>query len=121
MPLINYQINLILTSSANCVIPNAAANQAATFSITDTKLYVPIGILSAQDNAKLLQQVKSGFKRTITWNKYQKKKKKPPQNAPNEYLDYVFGPSFPVVNKPFVLKFNAYANRIGHSRDYFPT
>ena len=76
MPLINYQINLILTSSANCVIPNAAANQAATFSITDTKLYVPIGTLSAQDNAKLLQQLKSGFKRTITWNKYQKKKKK---------------------------------------------
>ena len=76
MPLINYQINLILTSSANCVIPNAAANQAATFSITDTKLYVPIGTLSAQDNAKLLQQLKSGFKRTITWNKYKKKNKK---------------------------------------------
>ena len=76
MPLINYQINLILTSSANCVIPNAAANQAATFSITDTKLYVQIGTLSAQDNAKLLQQLKSGFKRTISWNKYQKKKKK---------------------------------------------
>ena len=76
MPLINYQINLILTSPANCVIPNAAANQAATFSITDTKLYVPIGTLSAQDNAKLFQQLKSGFKRTISRNKYQKKKKK---------------------------------------------
>ena len=41
-----------------------------TFFITDAKLYVPVGTLSAQDNAKLLQQLKSGFKRTINWNKY---------------------------------------------------
>ena len=42
MPLINYEINLILTWSANCVMSNSAVNQATTFAITDTKLYVPV-------------------------------------------------------------------------------
>ena len=56
MPLINYEINLILTWSTNCVIvASNIANQNATFSITDTKLYVPVVTLSTQDNAKLLQ------------------------------------------------------------------
>ena len=50
------------------------AAQAATFSITDTnKVLVPVVTLSTQDKAKLLQQLKSGFKRTINWNKYQTK------------------------------------------------
>ena len=72
MPLINCEINLILTWSANCVIvSSAAANQGATFSITDAKRYVPIVTSSTQNNAKLLQQLKSAFKRTINWNKYQ--------------------------------------------------
>ena len=44
--------------------------KATTFAITDTKLYVPVVTLSNEDNAKLLQQLKSGFKRTISWNKY---------------------------------------------------
>ena len=48
-------------------------NQVPTFTITDTKLYVSVVILSTQDNGKLLQQLKSGFKRTINWNKYQLK------------------------------------------------
>ena len=46
------------------------ANQGATFSITDTKIYVPVVTLQAQDNTKLLEQLKSGFKRAINWNKY---------------------------------------------------
>ena len=54
MPLINCEICLILTWSANCVIVSTnAANQNATFAITDTKLYVPVVTLSTQDNAKL--------------------------------------------------------------------
>ena len=64
MPLINCEINLILTC-ANCVLSFAAANQAATFAISDTKLYVPFVTLSIDDNAKILQQLKSGFKRTV--------------------------------------------------------
>ena len=64
MPLNNCEINLILTWSANCVIVSTNnANQNATFAITDTKLYVPVVTLSAQE--KLLQQLKSGFKRSI--------------------------------------------------------
>ena len=57
--------------SADCVIiyPNVD-NQVPTFTITETNLYVPVVTLSTQDNAKLLQQLKSGFKRTISWNKY---------------------------------------------------
>ena len=63
MPLINCEITLDLNRSENCVIvvTNVAA-QATTISITDTKLYVPVVTLSTQDNAKLLEQLKSGFK-----------------------------------------------------------
>ena len=71
MPLINCEINLILTWSANSVIVSTNnANQNATFAITNTRLYVPVVALSTQENAKLLQQVKSGFKRVINWNKH---------------------------------------------------
>ena len=55
MPLIDCEINLMLTWSKNCIISNAAANQETTFGITDTKLYVPVVTLSTQDNEKLLQ------------------------------------------------------------------
>ena len=71
MPLINYEINLVLTWSANCITSNAAANQETTLTITDTKLYPPVVTLSNHDNGKLLQQLKSGFKSTVNWNKYQ--------------------------------------------------
>ena len=71
MPLINCDINLVLTWSANCVIVSTNnANQNATFAITNTRLYVPVVTLSTQENAKLLQQLKSGFKIVINWNKY---------------------------------------------------
>ena len=70
-PLVNCEITFILTWSDNCVtVSNVKANQGATFSITDTKLYVPVLTLSIEDNAKLLQQLKSGFKRKINWNKH---------------------------------------------------
>ena len=70
---VNCEINLDLKWSKSCVIvaTNIAA-QATTFSIiTDTKLYVPVATLSSQDNTKLLEQLKSGFKRTTNWNKHQ--------------------------------------------------
>ena len=72
MPLINCQINLDLDLSRKCVIvATAVANQGATFSISDTKLYVLAVTLSTQDNAKQLEKLKSGFKGTINWNEYQ--------------------------------------------------
>ena len=70
-PLINCKVNLILTWSPTCVIVSTNnANQGTTFTITNTRLYVPVVTLSTQENAKLLQQLKSGFKRVINWNKY---------------------------------------------------
>ena len=91
MPLINCEVFLTLTWSENCVLtdittqaarnanPNADpsvearegidASTNATFKITDIKLYVPVVTLSTE-NDNFLEQLKSGFKRTIKWNKY---------------------------------------------------
>ena len=91
IPLINCEINLIITRYGNCVISNAAANQATTSSITDTKFSVPFVTLPTEDNAKIMQ-LKSGFKLTINWNKYHSKIKI--LNAPNSYSDFVTDPSF---------------------------
>ena len=65
MPLINCKVNLILTWSSACVITNPTG--AERLAIRDTKLFVPVVTLSTQDNAELLQQKKSGFKRIINW------------------------------------------------------
>ena len=71
MPLINCEVNLILTWSSACVlISTNIPNQNTTFAITDTNLYVPVVTLSTQENTKFLRQLKSGFKRVINWNKY---------------------------------------------------
>ena len=97
MPLINCEIYFVLTWSVNCVVSSAPVGQATTFAITDTKLYIPLVTLSTQDNAKLLQQLKSGFKRTINWNKYHSKTET--LNASNLYLDFLIDPSFKGVNR----------------------
>ena len=68
MPLISCETNLILTWSDKCVLSNDT--KETPFAIMDIKLYVPVLTLSTQDNAKLLEQLKSGFKRTVNWNKY---------------------------------------------------
>ena len=68
MLLINCEVNLILTWSSTYVITNPTS--AGTFETTDTRLYVPVVTLSTQDNSKLLQELKSCFKRVISWNKY---------------------------------------------------
>ena len=103
MPWINCEVELILTWSRNCVIISTnIANQVPTFTITETNLYVPIVTLSTQDNAKLLPQLKSGFKRTISWNKYLAK---PELLAQNANLNYLIEPSFQGVNRLFVLAF----------------
>ena len=68
MSLINCEVSLMLTCSSTCIITNSTG--AGTFAITDTKLYVPVVTLSTHGNARLLQQLKSGFKKVINWNKY---------------------------------------------------
>ena len=63
MPLINCEVELILTLSTNCIIIYTdVAEQSIIFTITETNLYVPVVTLSTQDNAKLLPHLKSGFK-----------------------------------------------------------
>ena len=89
MPLINCEVCLILTWASTCVITNATG--VGRFAISETKLYVPVVTLSTQDNAKLLQQLKSGFKRTINWNNYRSKIS---TEAQNQCLDFLINPSF---------------------------
>ena len=88
--LINCTVNLILTWGTKCVLSNSG-NQETTFTITETKLYVSVVTLSTQDNAKLLQQLNSGFKRASSWNKYQSEIR---MRARSPYLDYFIDPIF---------------------------
>ena len=92
--MINCEVNLILTWSSTCVITNSTGK--GRFKITDTKLYAPVVTLSTQDNAILLQQLKSGFKRAINCNKYQSDPKTYEQNR---YLNHLVNPSFQGVNR----------------------
>ena len=91
----NCEITLDLNWSVNCLI-------------TDTKPYVPVVTLSTKDNANFLEQLKSGFKRTINWNKYQTKVSTERQNW---YLDLLIDPSLQGVNKLFVLQFENETNK----------
>ena len=82
-----------------CIIGTGSANnQNPEFTITDTKLYVPVITLSTQENIRVLQQLESGFKRTINWNKYLAKTI---NRGRNRYLDYLIDRSFQGVNKLF--------------------
>ena len=107
-----------MTCSASCVIIYTdVANQVPTFTITETNLYIPVVTLSTQDNATLLPQLKSGFKRTISWNKYLLK---PELLAQNANLNHLTEPSFQDVNRLFVLAFEDDAQRISRKRYYIP-
>ena len=119
MPLINCEVNLILTWSSACVlIATVNPNQAATFAITDTKFYVPVVTLSTQENNKFLQQLKSGFKRVINWNKYLSK---PELLAQNPNLNHLVEPRFQGVNRLFVLAFENDDDRTSDEQYYLPT
>ena len=119
MPLINCEVNLILTWSSTCVlISTAIPNQNATFAITDTKLYDPVVTLSTQENTKFFQQLKSGFKRVINWNKYLSK---PELLAQTPNLNHIVEPSFQGVNRLFVLAFENDDDRTSDDEYYLPT
>ena len=67
IPLINCEVEQILTWSKNCVLvdPAIVAPSGAKFKVIDTKLYVPVVTLSKENDTKLSEQLKSGFKKTI--------------------------------------------------------
>ena len=116
IPLINCEVELILTWFKNCVLINKSTRDAdynanpivyeidnpedAIFQITDTKLYVPVVTLSKENDIKLLEQLKTGFKRTIKWNKYRSQMTIQPQD---NNLNYLIDPTFTNVNRLFVL------------------
>ena len=114
--LIDCEVNLILTWSADCIIIYTnIANQVPTFAITETNLYVLVVALSTQNNAKLVPQLKSGFKRTISWNKYLLK---PELLAQNPNLNHLVELSFQDVNRIFVLAFEDDAQRTSNKIYY---
>ena len=115
MLLIDCEVNLLLTWSSARVITNSIGTGRLT--ITDTKLYVSVVIFSTNDNAKLLEQLKTGFKRTINWTKYQSKIS---TEAQNQYLGFLINPSFNGVNRLFVLSFENKNERTSHSSYYLP-
>ena len=93
IPLINCEVELILNWSKNCVLTDmTAANNAPTgleFQITDTRLYIPVVSWSKENDKKLLEQIISGIKRTVKWNKYR---------SQNNNLNYLINPTFTKVN-----------------------
>ena len=84
------------------------------FEITDTKLYVPVITFSKENDIKILEQLETGFKRTIKWNKSRSQMTVQPQN---NNLNYLIGPTFINVNKLFILSF--VRNITGDNRDFF--
>ena len=115
IPLSNCEITLILSWYKECVLvgrafrgpPAAAANRInsptdAKFEITDCKLYVPVVTLSAKNDSKFLQQLKSVSRRTIKWNKYMSQMS---NETKNNNLNYIIDTAFSNVNRSFVLSF----------------
>ena len=109
MPLINCEVSLTLTWSEKCVLTDITTQTAraaqvdnparpainaptnATFKITDTKLYVPTVTLSTENDKRLLEQLRTGFKRTIKWNKYRSEMT---NQTKNNNLNYLTDPTF---------------------------
>ena len=135
IPLINCEITLILSWYKECVLvgralrnaPNPQPNPpiattesptSAKFEITDCKLYVPVVTLSAENDNKLLKQLKSGFRITIKWNKYMSQMCN--QNK-NKNLNYLIDPTFGNVNRLFVLSFENEDDRASYYKYYVPS
>ena len=133
MPLINCDINLILTWSEKCVltskvtidaVPAQEGNPAtaavdnptnATFKKEDTKSYVPVVTLSTKNVTNFLEQLKSGFKRTIKWNKYRSEMT---NQTKTSHLNYLIDPTFNKVNRFFILSFENEESRTSSSKYY---
>ena len=119
-PLINCEVNLILTWSSTCVITNSTGT--GTFEITGTKLHVPLVALSTEDNAKLLRQLKSGLKEVINCRIDCRRKyvSKPESLRQSADLNHLVEPSFQGINRLFVLAFENDTQITSHSGYYLP-
>ena len=133
MLLINCEINLILTWTEICVLISKAIRDAdpdadpavaaidnptnAIFKIRDTKLYEPVFALSTENNKRLLEQLRAGFKRTIKWNKYRSEMTSQTQN---NNLNYLIDPTFTKFNRLFMLSSENENDRISFLKYYVP-
>ena len=128
IPLINCAITLILSWYKECVLvgrafrgPPAAAINSPTsvkFEITYCKLYFPVVTLSAENDNKLLEQLKLGFRITIKWHKYMSQMSN--QNK-NNNLNYLIDPTFSNVNRSFVLSFENEEDRTSYYKYCMPS
>ena len=131
IPLISCEVFLELEWNKNCVITSLERRQVdagppvvrdnaptgATLSINDCKLYLPVIILSKDDEIKLLTNLKSGFKREIIWNKYRSQMT---TEVINNNLNILIDPTFTNVNRLFVLAYRTADNRQSFSQFYLP-
>ena len=117
MPLINYKVELSWKWSENCIL--SCAGTAATFEITDTKLYVPDVTLKTEDNVKLSKLLNEGFKRSVYWNIYKIILKA----YDNEYTRERLDASFQGINRLFVLAYqrgNNVTNKNSYKKYFLP-
>ena len=80
-------------------------------------MYLPVVTLSTKDDNNFLEQLKSGFKRTIKWNKYRSEMT---NQTKTNHLNHLIDPTFTKVNRLFVLLFENEENRISSSKYYVP-
>ena len=125
-----------MTWFKNCVLINKSTREAnyganqrvyetdnpedTTFKITNIKFYAPVVTLSKENDIQLLEKLKSGFKRTIKWNKYRSQMTIQPKN---NNLNYLIDPTFMSVNILFVFYFprnNNTDSRYSFSNYYVP-
>ena len=120
MPLINCKIKLNLTWKKECVLSNQAG--AAVFIINDTKMYVPVGTLSKEDNKDFIEQQNKGFEGSIYWNEYETKEQTENADA-NSPKYFSLDPSFQGVNRLFIMVYNrvdGQPTRNGQRKYYLP-
>ena len=116
MLLINCTVDISLKWIENFIL--STAGTAATFKITDAKIYVPILTLKDEDNTKLSKLLSDGFKRSIHWNEY----KVIPEKiyTTNENIIILIDPSWQEINRLFVLVYLNDATSTANSyREYF--
>ena len=80
-------------------------------------MYLPVVSSSSSADNKLLEQLKTGFKRTIKWNKYRSEMS---NQTKNNNLNYLIDPKFMHVNKLFVLYYENEDDRTSFSDYYVP-
>ena len=102
----------VITNTQRDTIP-----KNAKFQTTDTKLFVPVVALLTENEKILLEQLRTGFKRTIKWNKYRSEMT---NQTKNNNLNYLIDPAFTKVNRLFVLSLENENDRTSFSKYYVP-